>query len=89
MTTSISSDSLKQLIQNRRTCYQYADATDFPIKDESLYDCLEAARWAPNHKLTQPWRFWIIGDQAKLDLAHIYADNRALKKADKPSDLYQ
>ncbi|MBN2865343.1 MAG: nitroreductase [Thiotrichales bacterium] len=89
MTNPISSDSLKQLIQDRRTCYQYADQNDYPIKDELLYECLEAARWAPNHKLTQPWRFWIIGQQAKADLAHIYAENRALKKADKSTDLYQ
>lgn len=89
MTAPISSDSLKQLIQNRRTCYQYAEVTDYPISDESIYECLEAARWAPNHKLTQPWRFWIVGQQTKADLAHIYADNRALKKAEKSSDLYQ
>ena len=89
MTAPISSDSLKQLIQNRRTCYQYADITDSPISDESIYECLEAARWAPNHKLTQPWRFWIIGEQTKTEIAQIYADNRALKKADESSDLYQ
>ena len=89
MTTHFTSDSLKQLIQDRRTCYQFADTSDYPVNDEMLYECLEAARWAPNHKLTQPWRFWIIGSQTQQGLAHIYAENRALKKSDKASDLYQ
>ena len=87
--TRFTSDSLMKLIKDRRTCYQFADAQTHPIKDDVIYECLEAARWAPNHKLTQPWRFWIIGDQAKQLLAHIYADNRALKNADSSSDLYQ
>jgi len=89
MTTQITSDSLLQLIQARRTCYQFADITQYPVADVDLYLCLEAARWAPNHKLTQPWRFWIVGEESKQALAHIYAENRALKRADKSTDCFK
>ena len=89
MTTAFTTVNLKELIQGRRTCYQFADLKDFPVSNQTLYECLEAARWAPNHKLTQPWRFWIVGEQAKEKMAHIYADNRALRKAQREDEQYQ
>jgi nitroreductase len=35
-------------------------------------DAIEVARWAPNHRLTEPWRFYLIGPsttRAIVDLA--------------------
>lgn len=89
MSDQFTSNSLKSLIQSRRTCYQFAEALRNPVTDNLLYECLEAARWAPNHKLTQPWRFWIVGDESKQVLADIYADNRAQKRAATDQSLYQ
>ena len=31
------------------------------LSREELLPLLEAARWAPTHKLTEPWRFVVIG----------------------------
>jgi nitroreductase len=31
---------------------------DQPVPEISVLRALEAARWAPNHRLTEPWRFW-------------------------------
>lgn len=73
------------LICSRRTCYQFLEKSQNPIDKEALNHCLKAAIHAPNHKLTQPWRFWVLGDNSKQKLAHIYADNRAQKKAKDPS----
>src|SRR5690606_15464269 len=28
-----------------------------------LLEAIELARWAPNHRLTQPWRFYVLGRQ--------------------------
>lgn len=61
------SDTLK-VIQTRRTIFpqQY---TGQSIPQEVIYDMLEAARWAPTHKLTEPWRFIIFhSDAARKDL---------------------
>jgi len=35
-----------------------------PVPRETLDELLELAGWAPNHHLTQPWRFRVLGPQA-------------------------
>lgn len=77
------------LIRSRRTCYQFKDKTQYPVDRDKLEKCLNAALYAPNHKLTQPWRFWVLGEQYKTKVAHIYADNRATKKNTPEDDCYQ
>jgi nitroreductase len=32
-----------------------------PVPRETLDELLELARWAPNHHLTAPWRFRVVG----------------------------
>ena len=88
-TTALNSELVFDLIRSRRTCYQFLSKEDFPVDRLKLEKCLEAAIYAPNHKLTQPWRFWVIGEQTKNKLAHIYADNRASKKNTPEDDCYQ
>ncbi len=70
---------LLSIIQSRRTCYQFLNKIENPVQIESIKTCLEAAIYAPNHKLTQPWLFWVASEALQAKLAHIYADNRALK----------
>jgi hypothetical protein len=33
---------------------------DQPVATEVIEDLCTAATWAPNHKLTQPWRFAVL-----------------------------
>ncbi len=80
---------LLALIQARRTCYQFRSQETHVLTDLEIKKCLEAAIWAPNHKLTQPWRFWVLGKNKQQKLAVVYADNRASKKADCGSSAYQ
>jgi nitroreductase len=43
-----------------------------PIGSGVLLEAIEVARWAPNHRLTEPWRFYLIGAatrDAVIDLA--------------------
>src|SRR6185437_7365773 len=35
-----------------------------PVPRSTLDELFELARWAPNHHLTQPWRFRVVGPQA-------------------------
>src|SRR5919198_1901370 len=35
-----------------------------PIERETLDELFELARWAPNHNLTNPWRFRVLGPRA-------------------------
>ncbi|HEX4719967.1 MAG TPA: nitroreductase [Thermoleophilaceae bacterium] len=52
---------LEEAIRTRRT--QKAFRPD-PVPRETLDELFELARWAPNHHLTDPWRFRVVGPQA-------------------------
>lgn len=50
------------LIRGRRTVDQFLlDAP--PVA--RVREAIELARWAPNHHLTQPWRFYLIGARTR------------------------
>jgi nitroreductase len=49
---------LEEAIRTRRTHKAYAPE---PVDRETLDELFELARWAPNHKLTNPWRFRVLG----------------------------
>lgn len=48
-------------IRFRRTTKKYRPE---PVERALLEQILEAARWAPNHRMTEPWRFRVVGPQA-------------------------
>lgn len=62
---------------SRRTVHSFEDR---PIPDGALDRALKAAIRAPNHKLTNPWRFTIVGPEARERITDI----AVALKADKP-----
>ena len=52
---------LEEAIRERRTHKAFAPE---PVPREELEELLELARWAPNHHLTNPWRFRVLGPRA-------------------------
>jgi nitroreductase len=52
---------LETAIRTRRTHKAFAPD---PVPLEDLEELLELARWAPNHHLTAPWRFRVVGPEA-------------------------
>ena len=48
-------------IRGRRTHKAYGRE---PVPREILEELFELARWAPNHHLTNPWRFRVLGPKA-------------------------
>ena len=48
-------------IRTRRTHKAYAHE---PVPRTTVEELLELARWAPNHQLTEPWRFRVLGPEA-------------------------
>jgi nitroreductase len=57
---------LETLIRTRRTHKAYGPG---PVDRATLLELFELARWAPNHHLTNPWRFRVLGPQARALLA--------------------
>ncbi len=49
-------------IRTRRTHKAYGAE---PVDDEALRELLELATFAPNHHLTNPWRFRVLGPAAR------------------------
>ncbi len=49
---------LSDLVRGRRTVNDFQPQVP---PEEAVLSALELARWAPNHKLTQPWRFFLLG----------------------------
>ena len=50
-----------------------------PVPREVLEELLELARWAPNHHLTQPWRFRVLGPEALRSLQEAAGPTEAVK----------
>ncbi len=63
MTTSTSAlSALGDAIRNRRTVKAFTGAA---LPRASLEQLLELTRWAPTHRLSEPWRFYAL-DQAAI-----------------------
>ena len=52
---------LEDAIRERRTHKAYGAK---PVERATLEQLFELARWAPNHNLTNPWRFRVLGPSA-------------------------
>ena len=44
---------------------------------EAIERLLEAATWAPNHRLTEPWRFFVLAGAAREELGEVMARSQA------------
>jgi nitroreductase len=63
-------------IRARRTHKQYGPQ---PVSDETLRALLDLARFAPNHKLTQPWRFRVLGPSIRAQIEALAGEQEAVK----------
>lgn len=74
------------LAKQRRSVYQFLDQ---PVEDQKIQTCLEAAIWAPNHKLTEPWRFFVLGAETKNQFEVLYGKLRADSRAEIGTPEYE
>ena len=88
---------VQDAIRSRRTHKAFRPE---PVPPAVLDELLELARWAPNHHLTNPWRFRVVGPislanlkqaagpeaAAKLDLAPTLVAASALQSGDPVRD---
>ncbi len=63
-------------IKARRTHKQYGSA---PVDRETLRELVDLARFAPNHKLTQPWRFRVLGPEIRGRIEELAGEKEAMK----------
>lgn len=53
---------LAERIRSRRTTNMFLKQQ---VKKELVREAIELARWAPNHHLTEPWHFYLLGNNKK------------------------
>src|SRR5947208_6009786 len=53
---------LEEAIRTRRTHKVFGTE---PLDRDTLLELFDLARWAPNHHLTNPWRFRVLGPNAR------------------------
>lgn len=69
---NFSCEKINNLIKSRRfTKPRYFNGKK--VADEIVWQILENASWAPNHGLTQPWRFKVFTDEGLNKLANFQA----------------
>jgi nitroreductase len=68
--------SLSELVRARRTTKVFGSQ---PVDRATLEELLELARWAPNHHLTNPWRFYVLGPAALARLKQAAGAEAAAK----------
>jgi len=64
--TTVSSTELETAIRTRRTHKAFSTQ---PVDPATLTELFGVARWAPNHHVTNPWRFRVIGPDTLALLA--------------------
>jgi nitroreductase len=91
---------IEEAVRTRRTHKVYGPE---PVDRSTLESLFELARWAPNHHLTNPWRFRVLGpaalaalkeaagplDGAKLDRAPTLIVVSAVQVDDDPAQAQE
>jgi nitroreductase len=52
-----------EFIHGRRSVDNFTPDVPDP---ERVREAIALARWAPNHRLTQPWRFYLLGEESQI-----------------------
>lgn len=63
-------EGIAAVISSRRTINEFHE--ELP-PSELLLQGLELACWAPNHKLTEPWRYYLLGRETSAQIVELNA----------------
>jgi nitroreductase len=66
-------------IRERRSIKRF---TDRPVTREEIEALIAAATMAPNHRLTNPWRFYVLGPRAREAYGRALGERKAKKQPD-------
>jgi nitroreductase len=67
---------VEEAIRTRRTHKAFGPE---PVDRDTLEELFELARWAPNHRRTNPWRFRVLGPGARERLKRAAGPEQASK----------
>ena len=76
--------SAADTIRSRRTVHDFRPGETPPV--EVVEAAMEHAIWAPNHHLSQPWRFRLLGPQTREKVCLLGAELTRAKGGDRKAD---
>ncbi len=74
--TSLAGMDVLEAIRTRRSIG--AVSQEIPPR-ELIEEILEAATWAPNHRLTEPWRFTVLAGAARAEFGEAMAKSKVAR----------
>lgn len=66
-------------IRSRRTINFFKNN---PVETSVILEAIELARWAPNHKKTEPWHFHLLGPRICVQVKDLITDIKAVGRSD-------
>jgi nitroreductase len=69
------SDSVNPVLSALRERRSAARLKADPVPEALVEQVIEAATWAPNHRLTEPWRFVVLTGEARTALGKVMAQS--------------
>jgi nitroreductase len=77
---ALSNEQVAALISGRRSIDFFDPA---PVPNAVIREAIDVARWAPNHRLTQPWRFYLIGPKTRGGVTDLAVELEVAKKGER------
>lgn len=74
----------EEVLRGRRTINLYLQT---PVPQRLVLDAIESATWAPNHHVTEPWSFYLLGRRTIEQCLELVRDMVATRKDAKAGDF--
>jgi nitroreductase len=71
--------TFSEIVRRRRSIRQF---TDREVVREEIEGLLEVAVLAPNHRMTQPWRFYVLGPESRRAYGATLGERKARRVED-------
>ncbi len=73
-----------EVLRGRRTINLFLQT---PVPDALVKEAIEAATWAPNHHVTEPWKFYLLGKDSINACLDLVRDIVTAKKGAKAGEF--
>jgi nitroreductase len=81
---SANAEAFASVLRGRRSIDLFAPDA---VALDKLLAAIEVARWAPNHRLTEPWRFYVLGRTTLSAVVDLAVELEIAKKGEKAGPL--
>jgi nitroreductase len=77
-------DHLSALLRGRRSIDLFEPDS---VPADVVLAAIEVARWAPNHRLTEPWRFYLLGPATLAPVIDLAVELEIAKKGERAGPI--